>query len=122
MPFNSQYDQLYESIVSVCRRSGLNCVRGDEERSQGDILAHIVRLIVKARVVVAEITERNPNVYYELGLAHAMDKATILLARSVEDVPFDIQGLRIIVYQDIGDLKQHLSESLLHAIATKRPD
>ena len=122
MPFNSEYDKLYEEISSVCRRSGLDCVRGDEERSQGDILAHIIRLMVKARVIIAEITERNPNVYYELGIAHAMDKSTILIARDLNSVPFDIQSLRIIFYQKLELLRRQLSEALLQVIAARPND
>jgi hypothetical protein len=117
IPFNPEYDKVYEIIKLVCARAGLNCVRGDEEHSRGDILGHIIKLMTKARVVLAEITERNPNVYYELGIAHAFGKSTILISRSLEDVPFDVQRLRILIYKDLADLRPLLSESLLHAVA-----
>jgi hypothetical protein len=52
-----------------------------------------------ARIVVADCTGRNPNVFYEIGLAHAIGRYTILISQSIDDVPFDLRHLRIILYE-----------------------
>jgi hypothetical protein len=54
--------------------------------------------ITKARIVIAELTGRNPNVLYELGLTHVLRKPAILIVQSMDDVPFDLRHLRCIVY------------------------
>jgi hypothetical protein len=55
--------------------------------------------MVSARLIVADCTDRNPNVFYEIGLAHTIGKPTILLTQKSEDVPFDLRHLRYIEYQ-----------------------
>jgi len=56
--------------------------------------------IERAAVVIAEITPRNPNVFYEVGYAHALGKPTILLARRGSELPFDIRSYRVVFYDD----------------------
>jgi hypothetical protein len=69
--------------------------------------------LVRARVVVANVSGRNPNVFYELGIANALDKSTILVSEGIEDVPFDIRSRRIILYEKSDDLQEMLSGALL---------
>jgi len=52
----------------------------------------------KAKLILADLTGKNPNVFYELGLAHAITKPAILIAESIDDVPFDLRALRILEY------------------------
>ena len=74
-----------------------------------------------AKVLVAELTTRNPNVFYELGLAHAMKKPVVLVSAREEDVPFDLQHIRVIYY-DMSDpfwgnkLIEKVAENILSAI------
>lgn len=116
-PFDRSFDQTYQSVVETCRRVGLTCVRGDEEDAHGDILTHILKIMVKARLVVANIGSRNPNVYYELGIAHAMDKPTILISETLNEIPFDIQSKRILIYNDPSELETKLPETLARALS-----
>jgi hypothetical protein len=58
----------------------------------------IRRSIEKARVVVADLTGRNPNVFYEVGIAHTLNKDVLLLSQSMSDVPFDLRHRRVLVY------------------------
>jgi hypothetical protein len=55
--------------------------------------------VCRARVLVAELTGRNPNVFYELGMAHTLGKSVILITQSIDDVPFDLRHQRVIPYQ-----------------------
>ena len=97
----------------------------DEIAGPGIIVDDIQRQISEANVIVAEISSKNPNVFYELGYAHALSKPAVLLARreSSAEMPFDIRGYRAIFYDDtIGgkktverNLEQHLKAVLGNA-------
>jgi hypothetical protein len=112
-PFNDLFDDVFQTIRAACIDVGLTCYRGDEEFIHGPILPHILKLLSKSSVVIANIEGRNPNVFYELGLAHAMDKTTILVARSVEGLPVDLRADRMVIYHDMGRLRHQLMEELL---------
>jgi hypothetical protein len=116
-PFSDEEQHTYEAIKNVCNRNGLRCARGDEEFTRGDILSQIIRIMVRARVVIANIGTRNPNVMYELGIAQAIRKQTILISKSLADMPFEIKNMRIVVYKDDVDLQSELTNSLLRAMA-----
>jgi len=112
-PFHPDYEAAYERVAGVCRSIGLTCLRGDEEHVTGDILSHILRLIVKARLVIANADGRNPNVFYELGIAHALGKPTLIIAASQADLPFDVRSARIIFWREPEELQQRLRDELL---------
>lgn len=116
-PFHPDYDATYSRIQSVCARLGLRCLRGDEEYVESDLLSHILRLIVRARVVVANINGRNPNVFYELGVANALDKSTLLISQSLESVPFDLRTRQIVIYNDLSQLDNSLRDALARVLA-----
>lgn len=114
-PFTKEENATYRVVQTVCQDNGMICVRGDENHVTGEILPHIVEMILRARVIVANITSRNPNVFYELGIAHALDKQTILLARKADAAPFDVQSRRIVIYNSMEDLERKLTGALLRA-------
>jgi hypothetical protein len=99
MPFGPQFNRYYRNIfVPAIGHSGLTPVRGDSIFGPSDILKDIWQLLKQSTIALADLTGRNPNVFYELGLAHAIGKAVILVTSNRDDVPFDLQGLRVIVY------------------------
>ena len=103
MPFDSLFQTQYERVVRpAIEELGLKCVRGDEIYSRANIMSDIWKSIRRSRVIVAELTGRNPNVFYEIGLAHALGKPIILLTRNEDDVPFDLKALRY-RYYDVND-------------------
>lgn len=112
-PFNNRFEDVFDVIRNTCQRVGLRCMRGDEEFIQGDILPHILKLMCKAAIVIANIDGRNANVFYELGLAHAMDKSTLLVSKTVEDLPVDVKSKKIIVYKHLNELGSLLKDELL---------
>jgi hypothetical protein len=120
-PFDPSFEESYRVVVEACRRIGLTCVRGDEEDAHGDILTHILRVMVRARFIIADVGSRNPNVYYELGLAHALDKSTILISETISDLPFDIQSKRVLIYRSLDELRKNLPEMLARALADPPP-
>jgi nucleoside 2-deoxyribosyltransferase len=81
-----------------------------EVSGPGVILHDIAQGIVEAKIIVAEITPVNQNVFYELGYAHALGKPTILLAERGKQLPFDVSGYRVLFYENTIAGKKHVYE------------
>jgi hypothetical protein len=118
MPFASMYEREYTRVIKPAVESaGLVCVRGDEIYSEQSIVQDIWKSLRTSRVVVAELSGRNPNVMYEVGLAHALGKPIILLTRNQDDVPFDLKSLRYVYYDtDNPDWGSDLRAELVRAV------
>ncbi|HCW63617.1 MAG: hypothetical protein ABGW88_18150 [Leeuwenhoekiella sp.] len=103
MPFSMLYQIEYENIIKPCLEElHIKCIRGDEIYSKQRIMDDIWDSIKSCRFVIAELTGKNPNVLYEIGLAHAIGKPVIILTRNSDDVPFDLKDLRYLYY-DVND-------------------
>jgi hypothetical protein len=99
MPFEPPFDSEYKEVIKpAVRLAGLECVRGDEIYTRQAIIHDVWHSIRTARVVVAQLSGRNPNVMYEIGLAHAIGKPIVLITRDEKDMPFDLKALRYVVY------------------------
>jgi len=100
MPFAGALGTYYELILKpAIEQTGLRAVRADAEIfGTGKIIDQIWRGINEAQVLVAELTTKNANVFYELGLAHALRKPVVLLSSNEDDVPFDLRHIRVILY------------------------
>lgn len=110
-PFNAEGHMLYRKCQQVLGDMGILLRRSDNYVEKDNILANIIYLIVQSEFIVANIDGRNPNVYYELGIAHAIGKPTILISKSkgaLEDVGFDLRQKRIILYETERDLDNKL--------------
>ncbi|SEP66846.1 hypothetical protein SAMN05428969_0381 [Devosia sp. YR412] len=116
-PFLENEDRVFRSIKLVCNGLGLNCVRGDEKFVSGEVLPHIVRLMMKSAIIIANVGGRNPNVFYELGIAHTVGRTTILLSETIDEVPFDIKTKRVITYHDSLTLEKRVRAALAHALS-----
>jgi hypothetical protein len=89
-----------ESIKIPGREDGnLRCHRADQDLSSGDIMDHVAEHLIASDIVIADLTGRNANVFYELGVRHAVNNATILIAEGTEHIPFDLHTLRAIIYE-----------------------
>lgn len=99
-PFGGYLGTYYEEIFKpAITQAGLTPVRADDDIfATGKIMDQVWRGIRQAKVLVAELTSKNPNVFYELGLAHALEKPVILVSSNQEDVPFDLRHIRAIFY------------------------
>lgn len=122
MPFHSLFESEYERVIRpAIEEAGLECVRGDEIYTEQAIVQDIWKSIRNARVIVAELSGRNPNVMYETGLAHAIGKPIIMVTREQQDVPFDLRSLRYIYYDPNNpfwgdDLRVELTKLLLNSL------
>jgi hypothetical protein len=99
MPFDSAFDYVYQlGIKPACSEAGAYAERVDEQQYDERILDRIYNQIAKADLIVADMTGRNANVFYETGYAHALDKRVILLTQKANDIPFDLKHHPHIVY------------------------
>ena len=122
-PFAPPHGNYYEKIFKpAIEKTGLQAVRADAEIfGTGKIIDQVWRGINAAKVLVAELTTRNANVFYELGLAHALNKPVVLISSNEPDVPFDLQHIRVIYY-DVNDpfwgtkLIEKVAENILSAL------
>lgn len=111
MPFSFEYEDVYRTIESAAQESGLRSYRADSIMAPGSIIDQIFESIAKSGLVVADLSGRNQNVMYEVGLATAMGKEMLLLAQAIDELPFDLRHRRVIVYRSSRDLHRSLLEA-----------
>lgn len=118
MPFGGISDLYYEKIYApAIKDAGFEPKRADEIYSSGKIIDDIWKYTKKAKFIFADLTDRNPNVLYELGLAHAIGKQAILITESATDIPFDLRALRHIIYdKNIPDWGERLRIAIVSSV------
>jgi nucleoside 2-deoxyribosyltransferase len=115
MPFDEKFDDIYKlGIKETAERIGITAERVDEQIfHKENILERIYNQISIADFIIADVTDRNPNVFYEIGYAHAKGKICLLLTSNVDDIPFDLKHHRHIIYgNSIQNLRQELEREL----------
>lgn len=115
-PSNSDFVEDYLTVRKVCHECNLRALRGDEtELHYGDnnILTYILQHILKSQIIIANISNRNPNVFYELGIAHMAGKPTILICRDGSSIPFDLQQKFVLFYSSLEDLSTKLKDAII---------
>lgn len=111
MPFKEEkYNEIYRKhIKTQLDKQYLKAVRVDEEHYSGDVMEFVWREINESAFVIADISTTNPNVLYEIGVAHTLGKHVIILTDGTEEVPFDLKKNRYIEY-NMGNLEKLESE------------
>jgi hypothetical protein len=117
MPFTDALQAIYDDhIRPTIETRGYSCGRADDLFTADSIVDDVWEAINHAKVVVADCTGRNPNVFYELGIAHTLGRPAVLLAQSIDDIPFDLRHRRTIVYEytprGAKELEQSLSQTV----------
>lgn len=117
MPFSEELREIYTEVYKpTCEENKIHCWRVDEISSPGSITRDIVEGILDADIIIADLTNQNPNVFYELGIAHASGNKTIMTSKSLDYVPFDIANYRIILYEHTLNGCRQLKKDLDRAI------
>ena len=118
MPFGGFYDTYYDLIFApAVAAADLECVRGDSIFRPGQIMSDVWVSIQNATVLLADMTTKNPNVLYEMGLAHAIGKPIVLVSETLEDVPFDLRAYRVLLYnKDVPDWGSDLQKRIITAL------
>ncbi|MBN4050075.1 hypothetical protein JYT17_00475 [Nitrospira defluvii] len=120
MPFLDELSDVYEYLISDGLKSaGYTVKRADDIKSQSNIIGDIVKGILSSDLIVADLTGANPNVYYELGIAHSFNKKVILITQEIDELPFDLRSYRVISYSThfskMNQAKEELSKLALEA-------
>ena len=120
MPFRPNFDRVHkECILPACLKCGITAIRADEILDPGSVTQQIYDSIRDSLFIIADISEQNDNVFYELGYAHALKKKTILLTDRQRSLPFDVRVARTIIYDTTSTkwpkkLTVLLSEAINH--------
>lgn len=112
MPFGMSFDRVSEAIRKSCTECDLRCQRGDDIWDEAEVVQDVFSLIYRSRVVVCDFSTRNPNVFYEAGIAHTLGKPVIPIVQNPEDIPFDLRHLRFIKYHDNGEGREKLKRDV----------
>jgi hypothetical protein len=112
MPFHPSFDAVYAVLQRVSQGADLRCRRADDIWENPAIIQDVVSLIDRSKVVICDCTGRNPNVFYEIGIAHTLGREVILITQADTDIPFDLRHLRYVRYLNNGEGLQELSARL----------
>jgi hypothetical protein len=118
MPFDAAFNSVYDSIRTAAENAGFRSRRADDIWENPAIIQDVVSLIDRARVVICDCTGRNPNVFYEAGIAHALGREVILITQTDQDIPFDLRHLRYVRYLNNGEGRAALTVALQDRMQT----
>lgn len=117
IPFTDEFDAIYErSIKTICEEAGYEVNKADTTDTQGNILRDIIEGIDSADVLIVDLTDSNPNVFYEAGIADGLGVPTVLITQDIESVPFDLEAYNMIEYKDNAAGIMELEEKLKNII------
>src|SRR5271157_2485336 len=115
MPLREPFISIFENNVKpTVLKLGLNARKADDISSNRPVIEDVWASINRARLIIADLTGRNPNVFYELGIAHTLGKEVVMITQQMEDVPFDVFHFRVIHYKypsGIEEFEKKLSET-----------
>jgi len=118
-PMNPEYQQDYKWIKEGFSKHKYICSRGDDINVNENLLSHIIEEMLSSTFVVANISGRNPNVFYELGIAHALGKDIVLVARSEKDITFDLSSSQVVIYSHKDGLLKGIDKWLVSTLESK---
>jgi hypothetical protein len=116
MPFASELDFVHKVIADTVEDYGIECVRADQIAISRPVMDDVKAQIAAADLVIVDFTGKNPNVYYEAGLADAWKKDWIVVAQNSEDMTFDVRHIRSIRYTNTMGADQKLATDLGNAL------
>jgi hypothetical protein len=120
MPFDDKLNPIASLIKKKVAPSldNIKAKRGDDLSSPTIIMADVWNLIYQAHAIIADCTGQNANVFYEIGLAHAIGKEVILITQNKKDIPFDISNIRYITYKNTPKGRKTLAQKLIATLKT----
>lgn len=113
MPFSGAFTSVYQDVKAAFEAAGYQCKRADDIWVHAHIMTDIIELICTSAVIVCDLSTKNPNVFYEAGIAHMLGKEVILITQSHDDVPFDLRPIRYLHYLNSGEGRAKLAGEVL---------
>ena len=123
IPFSPEYESVYRQLIKPAAEPfGLKVLRANDIYSPGVITEQIRAAIHQSVICIADVTGKNPNVLYEVGIAHTLGKPIILLSQSVEQIPFDLSAFRVVIYdiEKISRARENLSGTIKEILGRGR--
>jgi hypothetical protein len=117
MPFHPSFDAVYMTLKRTAEAAGFRCRRADDIWENPAVIQDVVSLIDRSSIVICDCTGRNPNVFYEIGIAHTLGREVILITQADSDIPFDLRHLRYVSYLNNGEGLNTLSTRLQPRLA-----
>lgn len=119
MPFKREFNHIYTVVKRCLSDLNYECSRGDKIFETRNVLDIINERIIRSNLIIADLTNRNPNVFYELGIAHANAKQSILLAQKPTDIPFDLRHRQRIIYRPGKHFEKNIKKHLAKYVKKK---
>jgi len=124
IPFSADFDLIAKAIKQTAETCGMACVRANDIWEDSTIIQDVFSLIYRAKIVICDLSGKNPNVFYEAGIAHTLGRNVIPLARSVSDIPFDLRHHRHLIYlpnqQGISEMQAELANRIKTLLTKER--
>jgi hypothetical protein len=118
MPFNPAFSGVYSAISEAANSAGFTCKRGDDIWNHSTVIQDVFSLIFQSFIVVCDFSGKNPNVFYEAGIAHTLGKHVVPITQSEQDIPFDLQHHRYAKYLNNGEGLETLKQELYSRFLT----
>ncbi|QIG80667.1 hypothetical protein [Stakelama tenebrarum] len=120
MPFSADFEGVYEAISAAGTKSGFRTLRAKDIWLHSAVIQDVFSLIFRAHIVVCDFTGKNPNVFYEAGIAHTLGKHVVPITQTQADIPFDLQHHRYLQYLNNGEGKASLCNTLATRFSSLR--
>lgn len=109
-------DRVFDRLIRpAVEPLGYSCLRADHIRLPGSVVLQVSELLVRAELVIADLTGSNANVFYELGIRHAIGRPFIQLVQVNDEIPFDVTSVRTVF---IDTSSEHAIQTSINAIAS----
>lgn len=118
MPFSTTFIAVYESVKMSCENLHLECKRADDIWEHSTVIQDIYSLIYRSKIVVCDFSGKNPNVFYEAGIAHSLGRDVIPIVQHPDDIPFDLKHHRYIQYLNNAEGLQKLATDITPRLET----
>lgn len=120
MPFDAAFDPVYAALRDAVAAVGMSCQRADDIWIDDHVIQDVVSLLCKASLVICDLTSRNANVFYEMGIAHVLAREVIMITQNAQDVPFDVAHIRHVRYLRNNEGLQQLASDVQRRLETLR--
>lgn len=121
MPFYGSFSNTFDSINNACIDVGLECKKANDIWENSTFIQDIFELIFTSKIVIGDFTGKNPNVFYEIGIAHTLGKTVIPITQSIDDVPADLRHHRVLKYLPNTEGYSELQKELVKRLQTLTP-
>lgn len=115
-PFSSEFDPVMAALEEACDALGLQCRDVNMEWHESEVMQDVFSLLYRSEVVICDFSERNPNVFYEAGIAHTLGRHVIPIVRDPDDIPFDLRHHRYLKYQTSPDGLREMAAGVRHRL------